>query len=395
MTSLNEQIIEMMLATFVYPLLLQPLLLYVQREVENKNVSPDDPLPIVGLSPIHRREAVTFHAAAPAKTALFSLGSVFHLVTNGPLLRLLFTALFHPLAPDASGEIMFRAKPDVTTVAVDGSMAVRVDNEAETYPGDAGLLPYFRKTYKFGKDTGHRSTSQRSMNNFIDGSADEMCVFVLSPALAEVLEFRAGEAALLARTRPNPYRRAVLTCVAMPQHESDFGPLSVATMDAALSAFDERFVGEILFGSGLKRFDDDLPLDERQSDSALARAEDDRDMGSARPISSRRSLQSSSVASIGSDTVSEVIAALCASVMSAVPGVSGKSSNWHECVLIRSCSPSVWFSQKHGNWNMTMRQVTRYCVLRVGLRKHFNLLLQLPIVVGDSQLHLFLTFRLG
>lgn len=329
LTSLNEQIIEMMLATFVYPLLLQPLLLYVQHEVENKSLSSNDPLPMAGLSPIHRRETVTFHASAPAKTALFSLGAVFHLITNGPLLRLLFTALFHPLAPDATGEIMFRAKPDVACVLADGSMAVRVDKEEETYPGEDGLLTYLRSTYKFGKDTGERWTSHRTLNESSDGSADDMCVFVLSPALAEVLEFRTGEASLLARTRSNPYRRAVLTCVATPQHESDFGPLSVATMDAALSIFDERFTGEILFGSDMKRFDDDLPLDERQIDSTTARTQDDRDMGSAQPFSSRRTLQSSSSSrpdgtSIGSDTISEVIAALCASVMSAVPGVSGK-----------------------------------------------------------------------
>jgi hypothetical protein len=138
LSSLNEQIIEMMLATFVYPLLLQPLLLYMQRYTAyaDKNAEVDrsntDILASGAIwSPPNKDDvdAASERAkeAAPAKTAFFALSGVFHFVSNPALLRLLMTALFHPLAPDSSSEVMIRAKPDIACIDDEGNMTLRTD----------------------------------------------------------------------------------------------------------------------------------------------------------------------------------------------------------------------------------------------------------------------------
>jgi hypothetical protein len=168
LTSLNEQTIEMMLATFVYPLLLQPLLLYMQRfgahnqallstmtDVLSKGAKTG-----VAEAGADIAESDRIQDAAPAKTALFTLSAVFQLITNQPLMRLMITALFHPLAPDSSGETMIRAKPDVAGIGPDGQLCVRVDAFGQE---EAHKIGYEKSPYSFGNATGQKSVRGDSL----------------------------------------------------------------------------------------------------------------------------------------------------------------------------------------------------------------------------------------
>lgn len=245
LAALNEQIIEMMLATFVYPLLLQPLLVYYQRLPTESGEAPpiQDPFAkrVLGRSTVDFNEIgrTPPEVTAPAKSALFTLAAVFHLISNRPLIRLLYTALFHPLSPDASGETVISAEGCVTQVNGSGKRSIRVD-EPHSKGSDE------RRSYPFG--------GKEQVFSDID-SDDESCVFVLSPALADVLLFGGNTKNGLApsNTRLNPYRRAILQCLEAPHHMSDFRKLSVNTVDAAISCFDGKFLGDTLFGKELAK----------------------------------------------------------------------------------------------------------------------------------------------
>jgi hypothetical protein len=303
--------IEMMLATFVYPLLLQPLLLYHQRlapilDNYGSQMLYDHPFQRFGdfEGVEHNLSAV----AGPAKAALFTLASVFQFLTNQPLLRLIFTALFHPLSPDSTSAPTVRSALEEATVGADGRATLRVDEENS----HGGLIPNTRTTYSFGK---HSKNPRKE--------ASDECVFVLSPALAEVLEFAGQDVALLAKSRPNPYRKALLRFLDIPHEITGIRELSVCTMDAALSIFDGKFLADILFGSDLKTFADDMPADERNLDSAHAHSDDDRGMGGPAVSDSRQGSSLIKGGSVGTDLTGEVINALCASIVYANKTTSG------------------------------------------------------------------------
>jgi hypothetical protein len=230
-----------MLATFVYPLLLQPLLVYYQRLPFESGEAPPllDPFArrVVERSTVDFNEVgrVPPEVSAPAKTALFTLAAVFHLISNKPLVRLIYTALFHPLSPDASGETVISAEGCVTQVDENGNKVVRVDGS--TYKDSDE-----RTTYPFG--------GIEQASSAIDHH-NESCVFVLSPALAEVLKCAPGTVSTSppAHTRKNPYRRALLQMLEVPHHMSDFRKLSFHTVDAAISVFDGKFLVDTLLGN--------------------------------------------------------------------------------------------------------------------------------------------------
>jgi len=172
--SLNEQAIEMMLATFVYPMLLQPLLLPLHRfssskRVEKKKKDVDLAVekmlmqdgivlekkgrkPVICLqSPVpfakstsdggdesssseknDKEESTTSNDTsnrsnntpqqlysssdmdlAPSKTALLSISVIFQTVSNPTLRHLLLVALLHPFAPMACGGEVICVLPQI------------------------------------------------------------------------------------------------------------------------------------------------------------------------------------------------------------------------------------------------------------------------------------------
>lgn len=321
LTSLNEQAIEMMFATFVYPLLLQPLLLYFQRSPIPDEVLFADPLKahspgghIVDSDMTATEKALI---SAPAKSALFCLTAAFQFLTHPALLRLLFTALFHPMAPEATGEMMIRSKADVACLGPDGKVRIRIDTiDAET---DTMKMASDRSTYHFGAITGRKCLSSQTENK---GDDETACVFVLAPALAEILEFRGDDGKLVARTRENPYRKAIFQCFSLCSQLSGLQPLSVLAVEAGVSKFGSKFLTEILFGQDLQRFHKTLPADQEKLNTMLSRL-DDRGMGSGSSAGqSRLSLGPLNGVS-RLDPMEEVLSAFRTAIIKAVPAGKG------------------------------------------------------------------------
>lgn len=284
LTSLNEQLIEMMLATFVYPLQLQPLLLYCKRVESPENTN-------------EREIAATLWA--PAQAALFTTAACFHFLEHPALLKLLWVALFHPLSPDATSVPTIRAQLQVEATNEAGHSCLRLDSP-HTLTIDS------RETYPFG--------SRVTNATFSESSTDEACVFVLAPALQQVLAFREEDVALVAKTKPNPYRQAWLTCLQpnTSQFSLTLRHLAVGTLDAAVQALPVSLVTPILLGTDLKQLQDDVPIDERDLDSTAAHA-DDRGLGSSNVHYSRHALTKSK--GVGTDHLGIVVSRLAASVM--------------------------------------------------------------------------------
>lgn len=327
---MNEQVIEMMMATFVYPLLLQPLLMYMQTLPSTDDSASRYGMLREGSSSLsmecttkRNNDASRAHESAPAKTALFSLASVFHLLTNRPLLRLLLTALFHPLSPDASAETVIQARPDVAcTTGTHGSLSVRVD---EVVPDPSKLIGDEREySYSFGEVTGHRSRMHDSRQ---PSREDDICVFVLSPALAYVLEGKSGKITTIVKTRRNPYRRSILRCLMGDGVSRHMKELSLLTVDAVASKFESKFLGNLMFGGGMKSHRDETPMDERRLDSRSAYVDTNRDMGGGGSnLESRYNFKRdtlSQVNRVDSNPTLDVVAPLCASVITASSGLEG------------------------------------------------------------------------
>jgi hypothetical protein len=331
LTSLNEQAIEMMMATFVYPLLLQPLLMYVQTVPSTDDSSSRYGMFRDGSAKLSaeltpkgglRKELRGSNDSAPAQTALFSLASVFHLISNRPLLRLLLTALLNPLAPDANSETIIQARPDVACAGPDGKLYVRVD---ELVPDPSLLIGDERQySYSFGEVTGQRSR----MNDTSQSSCGEdICVFVLSPALAHLLEGKAGHLSTIVKTRPNPYRRSVLQCLVGSEVSLQMRELSMLTIDAAVAKFEGKFLGDLMFGSRMKKHGDEMPMDERRLDSRNAYIDTNRGMGGGSNLESRRAFkrEPGQTGRLESNPMLDVITPLCLVVLTASSGLDGTS----------------------------------------------------------------------
>ena len=295
LTSVNEQTIEMMLATFIYPLLLQPLRLFMQRRhpkapdfvngskgasvsdsEEDSGGSPrklqhpfstesiinslersgllDKPSDAAGERPSSgdaRREetsspsinldasfAVTSTTSdpdsAPAKTALFLASAVLHTITNKPLLHMLSTALFHPLAPIAEGGLIVKAKPEVSVIDSRGQLHIRADTDSTIY-------------YPFGQSD---TNVDGSDTVGADDDTELSCVFVLAPALSSVFRSTVHSSYSAPETRENPYRRAMLACLGGTDNMSTLQALAFFTVDAAFSTIENTYT--IILGAGVE-----------------------------------------------------------------------------------------------------------------------------------------------
>eukprot|EP00535_Pseudo-nitzschia_heimii_P004499 CAMPEP_0197174636 /NCGR_PEP_ID=MMETSP1423-20130617/1064_1 /TAXON_ID=476441 /ORGANISM="Pseudo-nitzschia heimii, Strain UNC1101" /LENGTH=1412 /DNA_ID=CAMNT_0042623579 /DNA_START=113 /DNA_END=4348 /DNA_ORIENTATION=- len=334
LTSLNEQVIEMMFATFVYPLLLQPLLLYFQRSPVAAEVLFADALSDHSSgSDIKQSDATATEKAiisAPAKSALFCLAAVFKFLTNPPLLRLLFTSVFHPLSPTTSGETMIRAKADVACMGKNGKATLRIDRVDER---GKLIIDDDRETYVFGTVTGRKEISGRNSESG-KNDLNDACVFVLSPALSEILQFSGQDGGLVAKSRHNPYRKAIFQCFKLNKEVSDLQDLAVMAVDSAVSVFDEKFLADLLFGLDIKRYKDNLSTDNRfdsfrgdnpNIDSNFEDDLDDRGMGGSisASVDPRLSLGEVKGGKLGFDYMDEVINAFKCCIMSVGPGGKG------------------------------------------------------------------------
>lgn len=317
LTTLNEQTIEMMFATFVYPLLLQPLLLYFQRSTVPDSVLYADPIKAYsmgeGVKDPNLDAGENSIVSAPAKSAFFLLTAVFQFITNKPLLRLLFTALFHPLSPGARGETTFRVEPEVACLNANGNIFIRLDHIDD----DSDMKTETdRSTYAFGNFSSGKHTPQESS---ISGKTNEECIFVLSPALAEILQFNGDDGALVAKSRNNPYRKAIFRCFNLCNQLSDLQPFSVFAVDAAFSIFSPKFLSEILFGVDMNSYAEKTRGSNDNANSGSVN--DDRDIGGAGiGVESRLSLGGPSDLGF----MGEILSAFQSCLVKATPGGDGE-----------------------------------------------------------------------
>jgi len=91
----NDQVIEIMLATFVYPFLLHPFTLNKLVQTQEDNITFVKGHPFQAFKEYSEEQ----QDLCSLKTCLFGLGALFHVITNKELLKLIFVAIFHPLSP--------------------------------------------------------------------------------------------------------------------------------------------------------------------------------------------------------------------------------------------------------------------------------------------------------
>jgi len=262
LASVNEQTIEMMMATFIYPLLMHPLSLFMQRRYPTSNPPesakdvpgvatsdqempemPQNPFSLDSSSGSPSAKTTSDPDSAPAKTALFLASAVFHTITNKPLLHLLLTALFHPLAPVSEGGLIVRAKPAVASRSSStNQVCVRADSNVTDF-------------YVFGQDsesTGKSDSEDGESDTSTSDDRCQTCVFVLAPALSSVFRSTVDSSHTAPDTKDNPYRRAMLACLGGTDGMSALQQLAFFTTDAALSSIDQRLTSKVILGAGIK-----------------------------------------------------------------------------------------------------------------------------------------------
>jgi hypothetical protein len=323
---LNEQIIEMTFAALIYPLILQPLHLCMQR---NKTTAPTNSelldsqgscisVEIKG-SPLVRDESTTGlvseasgkkeqsekdldenttcasldpESSSLSKTALFVFASMFHLLSHEPLLHLLLTALFHPVAPQPSNDIIAHQAPTIVTTDKAGNKVIRVDQAHSRY-----LLA----NYCFGKDKVLNETGalENSSNN---QESSEGCTFILTPGLCQIFDCAMSDSedpsAKHISMKPNPYRRSLLACLSATDGMSALQSLAIFAIDSMMTSLEIKVMKNVLFGES---------FDSSWAKSSLNEGE-----------------QKDNTKNSSSNCMVEVIASMCVSVMSSSNASNGK-----------------------------------------------------------------------
>lgn len=311
--SLNEQAIEMMLATFVYPMLLQPLLLPLHRFSSSKNGSasaaetpkktrkptillqsppPFSPKPTDGFSSKFEKEATISNNAesdsissnttngkdlhssdemdlAPSKTALFGLSVIFHAVSNPTFCHLLLTALLHPLSPQASGGLVIICPPQIT-VPVDANdergavahgnvpLEIRMEKNQSRLSKLDEEFQQIVPVYNFGT-TSKSSSEDKEDKESKNDDASNTCIFILAPALVDMLRNHTGLSTSVKMsnsttgestpTRPNPYRNILISAIEGSEEMVSLQSLAVAAIQSALLSVETPVFRRILFAS--------------------------------------------------------------------------------------------------------------------------------------------------
>ncbi len=269
---MNEQIIEMMFAGVVYPLVLQPLHLY-RSNSSGANVNTSNINKVADIS--------------LAKAAFFVIASIFHYISNRPFLHLLVTALLHPLAPDASKSQIQTASPSVVTTASDGHVQINIDEK-----NDASL-----DSYLFGRRGDNNDDSY--INDLQGTKLMCECTYVLSPALAQIYKTEFTPHVL----RQNLYRRSILACLSGTDGMSMLQPLAVYSIDAILGTIKPDILKNVMYGANCRP---EWIVELKLNDSTI----------SNNTVASNKS---------GSDQyMVEIIASLCRSVMTSRTPSVGK-----------------------------------------------------------------------
>ena len=285
LVSLNEQAIEMLLATFVYPMLLQPLLLPLHRfspspveggqQQEGNSVassnqnSSSDQMPKIKLQsppplcidsanrlvpseeepssnstpfpPSQNELSKTYSSedidVAPSKTALFGITIIFHSVSNPCLKHLLLASLLHPFSPPASGGSVVQIPPQIT-FSGDHSDIIRMENNHRLESASALSVA----VYNFGTCVQYDSSGGDE-----NGNAN-LCTFILAPALIDLLsQSHEGndDDADESSKRFNPYRKILLSYLLGSGEMVSLQKLAIMALHDIASKVDAQIIREV------------------------------------------------------------------------------------------------------------------------------------------------------
>ncbi len=215
---LNEQIIEMMFAGVVYPLVLQPLQLYRSGSSKANNSSINQVADI-----------------SLAKASFFFIASIYHYITHKPFLHLLVTALLHPLAPDASKSQIQTGSPTVVTVTNEGQVQIKTDEKND----------FSLDGYSFGRQ---KDNERENAEELPGTELLSECTYVLSPALAQLYQAEFTPNTL----RENSYRRSILACLSGTDGMAMLQPLAIYSMDAILGTIKPSVLKNVMYGANCR-----------------------------------------------------------------------------------------------------------------------------------------------
>ena len=285
----NEQTVDMMLVTFIYPLLLQPLHIFMQRNHKNSDDNNDNSTSTSTLLskdaeegddnkssyvddankklekgeekkepdyllPIHDDAHAILQElpdpdSSPVKISLLGITSIFHHISYKPLLHLLTAALLHPLSPNLTNDESFIVyqSPIISSTDRDGNQYIIVDSMVGD--SDSSCVP--ESIHEGNNDISPSIPSQQQQqtnrNSQQQQPYDDKCNFVLSPGLSVVLSGTI-DGTFLGEMRPNPYRQALLAFLAATDGMACLQSLAVFAVDVMTTSLDFKLLDNIIGG---------------------------------------------------------------------------------------------------------------------------------------------------
>lgn len=214
---LNEQIVELILTTMIYPQLLQPLHSWLQyyRETPRKSMAA---APLA----ISEQDSVML---SQATTALFFATIAFRTLTHKPTLNIIFTALCHPLTPHESKSYIVSRSffPEKYMSYEDDSMS----------------------SYDFRHDELVDRPPLEDESSAVVQS--EKSLFILSPALFALFESNMNHfESDLIETKLNPYRSAFLTSLSLSNKFPLMSKVAAYLLDSMLVCLSPSVVNTLL-----------------------------------------------------------------------------------------------------------------------------------------------------
>jgi len=310
---LNEQIIEMMFPTVIYPLVLTPLHNFIRQNARSDNGRANEPNPFGENLAKHMSRPVsrgTFTVecdSSLAKSALFVIASIFHFISHKELLHLLLTVLLHPLAPELSNAAtVSQPELDIVYTTEAGYTHIKTDELHEKR--DLSLYKFGRSDQKKGKRQPH-------------GNSRQDCIFVFSPILQDMFDWSmTGQTCEIPpeNLKPNRYRRTLLSCLSGTDGMAELQSLAVYAIDAIVSTLGRDVLDSVIFGSRIHEEIEFTSLAAEQKDCDESTTSDSTSVVSTSATSNFSSSMSNHMI--------EFVASMCVSIINATISYDGKHS---------------------------------------------------------------------
>ena len=202
---LNEQIVELILTTIIYPQLLQPLHSWLQYGIETPTKSISSTTPLVSD---HDNIMLS-----QATTALYVATILFKTITHKPTLHIIFTALCHPLTPHES-------KSYIVSRSFFTEQFISYEDDS-------------MDSYNFSRDSFVDWPPVEDESSPVEQS--EQAVFILSPALFLLFQSATTHSKSESiETKLNPYRSALLASLSQSKEFPLLSKVAAYLLDSML-----------------------------------------------------------------------------------------------------------------------------------------------------------------